>query len=485
LTRFSLGLNLSQVRSRRRLLGERESRLRKRAAGCGLLLAALVAAGSAEARPDVVDVTLQTGSIAFASDAGGDFNLYLAPAKGGQPRPLAPDPAQDSGPAWSPDGQRLAFASTRAGTWDIFVLDLREDIVTQLTRGPRSEFDPAWSGDGKFIAYEGNASGNWDVFVVNASGTSTPTKVSKYAGDDFDPAWVGRRSELVWESSRHGGFDLYWSPLGGVPRPLLTTSDPEFHPAVSPDGTRIAFERRDPKGNYDVYVAPIAKGRLTGPETRLTRNSTEEAEPAWSPTGTHLALVVASAAGYFVRTIDSKAGRTTSTVTTSTDGDDFAPAWRAADAPAVRRPLARTTALVGCTKVGTMAGETLFGDGFANVICAKEGDDTLWARGGADQLFGDPGADAMFGEAGADWIYGGLNYGGLGKDRERGGDGDDRLYGRGDGSKDCVWGDAGSNDWARLDIGLDNVNPPPAPWAAPPPWSDTVCGSSATIEAFD
>ena len=455
----------------------------KRAAGCALL-AALVAAGPAESRPDLLATPLQTGSIAFTSDAGGDFDLYLAPADGGQPRPLAPDPAEDSGPAWSPDGQRLAFASTREGTWDIFVLDLREETVTQLTRGQRSEFDPAWSGDGKFIAYEGNASGNWDVFVVRAVGTSTPMNVSKHAGDDFDPTWVGRRSELVWESSRGGGFDLYWSRLGGVPSPLLATAAPEFHPAVSRDGARLAFERRDAKGNYDIYVAPIANGKLTGPETRLTRGNTEEAEPAWSPTGTHLALVVASVEGYFVRTIDSKGGRTTSTVTTASDGDDVAPAWRAADASAAPRSLARTTAQAGCTKTGTMAGETLIGDGFVNIICAKEGDDILYGRGQADELFGDPGADAMFGEDGADKIWGGLNYGGVGKDRERGGNQNDRLYGRGDGSKDCVWGDAGT-DWARLDNGLDNVNPPPAPWAAPLPWIDTVCGNDATIEAFD
>ena len=38
---------------------------------------------------------------------------------------LVRHPAQDTAPAWSPDGRRLAFVSTRDGGSDIYVLAIK------------------------------------------------------------------------------------------------------------------------------------------------------------------------------------------------------------------------------------------------------------------------------------------------------------------------------------------------------------------------
>ena len=82
------------------------------------------------------------------------------------------------------------------------------------------------------------------------------------------------------------------------PEPSLVylTSYPgiEQFPALSPDGTQVAFSWNSEKeDNYDIYVQVVGE---TEP-TRLTTNPLTDSHPAWSPDGTHLAFQRASTGG--------------------------------------------------------------------------------------------------------------------------------------------------------------------------------------------
>lgn len=99
-------------------------------------------------------------------------------------------------------------------------------------------------------------------------------------------------------------FVLVVSGCGGDPEPerdapavadrdeagILAGPGSATHPAVSPDGTRIAFMSNAPGVvvdlpiNFEIYVS-----RLDGTETlRLTENEAFDADIAWSPDGTRL-----------------------------------------------------------------------------------------------------------------------------------------------------------------------------------------------------
>ena len=57
---------------------------------------------------------------------------------------LTNHPAQDSAPAWSPDGTRIAFQSIRGGNSDIYVMVADGANPINLTNHPAEHSDPAW-----------------------------------------------------------------------------------------------------------------------------------------------------------------------------------------------------------------------------------------------------------------------------------------------------------------------------------------------------
>ena len=93
--------------------------------------------------------------------------------------------------------------------------------------------------------------------------------------------------------------------------------------------------------------------------------------------------------------------------------------------------------VIATQRVGTEIGETITGDGLADIISGGDGNDTLNGGGAADYLFGEAGDDTLNGDGGNDLLSGGtgadtLN-GGLGSDILVGGADIDTLTGGGDG----------------------------------------------------
>lgn len=92
-------------------------------------------------------------SIAYWSDATGEYQLYVRDTAGGAP-PL-PSTRFASGfrrrPAWSPDQRWLAFADEAAG---VFVLELAGGDLRQVDSSPGIEpVELSWSPDSRWLAY--------------------------------------------------------------------------------------------------------------------------------------------------------------------------------------------------------------------------------------------------------------------------------------------------------------------------------------------
>lgn len=107
-----------------------------------------------ESNNDVAPAISPDGQqIAFMSNRGGNWDIYLVNTDGSDLRPLTENLAEDGLPAWSPDGEAIAFVSTRSGDWAVWAMTPDGEDTQML-------FEMQGSPNG-FVSGEGSASRGW------------------------------------------------------------------------------------------------------------------------------------------------------------------------------------------------------------------------------------------------------------------------------------------------------------------------------------
>ena len=61
-------------------------------------------------------------------------DIWMVPAAGGEAVQLTTNPAHDTEPLWSPDGQYVIFASYREGSKDIWAVSIKGGIPSGRSR---------------------------------------------------------------------------------------------------------------------------------------------------------------------------------------------------------------------------------------------------------------------------------------------------------------------------------------------------------------
>jgi len=102
---------------------------------------------------------------------------------------IVEDPANDWGPAWSPNGSMLAFVSDRSGIDQVWVAQTGDVTVSpvQVTDGGSNAWVPAYSPDGTRIAFASDRSGEPEVWSMTSNG-SDPVNLTKHP-QAFDGQW--------------------------------------------------------------------------------------------------------------------------------------------------------------------------------------------------------------------------------------------------------------------------------------------------------
>jgi Tol biopolymer transport system component/DNA-binding winged helix-turn-helix (wHTH) protein len=90
--------------------------------------------------------------IAFMSDRGGDFEIWLSRADGSNLVRLSN--LKNAGtPNWSPDGSKIAFDSRQAGQAYVYIENVSELVPRKLVTNVANASTPSWSHDGKWIYF--------------------------------------------------------------------------------------------------------------------------------------------------------------------------------------------------------------------------------------------------------------------------------------------------------------------------------------------
>ena len=213
-----------------------------------------------------------------------DYDLYIALADGGEPKPFLASPGYDAEATVAPNGRWIVFTSERGGDVDLWRADLDGKHLLRLTEGVGYDGGAVFSPDSKLIAWRTNypkgeaATAKYrellkqhlvepmemDIWVMNADGTGK-RQVTKLPGAAFAPIFTPDGKGIVFATNHHDRdgkgreFDLFRINLDGIGLERITWSGLfNSFPQFSPDGKKLLWvSGRNPRGprQFDVCVA--------------------------------------------------------------------------------------------------------------------------------------------------------------------------------------------------------------------------------------
>jgi Tol biopolymer transport system component/streptogramin lyase len=183
---------------------------------------------------------------------------------------------------------------TRKGDLPKVSLGLAAAVLVGCLLVASERVEAAFVGTNGRVAFQSERNGNWEIYAMNPDG-SGQSRLTDNRAWEGEPAVSPDGQRIAFVTDRHGGPDheeIYVMDAadsdndGNGDNPLRLTDDttPDWSPAFSPEGTKIAYQHYA-DGDSEIFVM---NSDGTGPPIRLTNNDLFDGVPVFSANGTEI-----------------------------------------------------------------------------------------------------------------------------------------------------------------------------------------------------
>jgi tricorn protease len=148
-------------------------------------------------------------SIAYFSDASGEYQLYIRDQDGLQPPTvidLGPDPSFFYSPRWSPDSKHIAFTDKHLRIWYV---DAAGGKPVKIDTGLRGGFGAitqlSWSSDSQWIAYTRDLENELHAVFFYSLAARTSTQITDGMSNAANPVFDPNGKYLYFTASTNNG----------------------------------------------------------------------------------------------------------------------------------------------------------------------------------------------------------------------------------------------------------------------------------------
>ena len=194
------------------------------------------------------------------------LNLWVHDLQRGTSTPLTSNESNML-PVWSHDGRRILFASNRGGDWDIYSQHADGSAPAEvLLKRPSDQFPYGFAPDGTLLFTEIGPRTGRDLWTLSPDGKPSPfrvTSANEYAAQfSPDARWI------AYASDESGRPEIYVASYPGGEHRVPVSTGGGARPMWSPDGKDLFFVA----GDAIVSVGFQPDGTVTAPR-RLTDRS--------------------------------------------------------------------------------------------------------------------------------------------------------------------------------------------------------------------
>jgi TolB protein len=217
---------------------------------------------------------------------------------------------------------RIAYVSEQKGARELYVMDYDGHGSRQITTDGFLNLTPQWSPDRKFLVFTSYQSRTRQNIEIVDLSTGKRSPLVSLAGLNITPALSPDGTKLAFATSQDGNSEIYTMDMQTKALQRLTVhSAGDLSPSWAPTGKELVFTS-DRGGGPQIYLMSADGSNVR----RLTFDGDYNAAPAWSPRGNWIAYVCRSEQRVYKICLISPDGQKRAQVTMG-QGIDDSPSW--------------------------------------------------------------------------------------------------------------------------------------------------------------